>query len=109
MIFVIGGYAQGQKEYASDRFGEDKILCEDVNSLITGENLSPDEAMQRLLELVGDADDAVVIGTQVGNGIVPIKQSDREERDHIGQLQIMIAEKSDMVIRVICGLGQRIK
>lgn len=37
------------------------------------------------------------------------KKNERIYREKTGRLQCMLAQKADEVIRVICGVGQRIK
>ena len=53
--------------------------------------------------------DCVVISDEVGNGIVPMDDFEREYRARLGRMLVEIAAKADHVERVICGIGQRIK
>ena len=108
MIFIIGGYGQGQEEYASQNYGQECIVCSNVNKYIEmGDTV--DKAYENIMALASDRLDAVVIGIEVGNGIVPIDKDERQKRDMIGSLQIKLAKSADSVIRVICGLGTKIK
>lgn len=50
-----------------------------------------------------------IISCEIGSGIVPIEKSDRIWRDFSGHLLVQIAKKAEQVVRIICGLPQRIK
>lgn len=50
-----------------------------------------------------------IISCEIGSGIVPIEKSDRIWRDFSGHLLVQIAKKAEKVVRIICGLPQRIK
>ena len=52
---------------------------------------------------------AILIADEVGNGIVPLDPFEREYRERLGRILIRAAELSEQVVRVICGIGQRIK
>ena len=38
-----------------------------------------------------------------------IDKTERDFREWIGRVQVLLAKEADEVIRVICGIGQRIK
>ena len=46
---------------------------------------------------------------EVGNGIVPIDFLEREYRERTGRILVKLANQADEVVRVICGIGQKIK
>lgn len=50
-----------------------------------------------------------VIMDEIGNGIVPIDRFEREYREKAGIFGCYIAGEADEVVRVICGIGNRIK
>lgn len=52
---------------------------------------------------------SILITEQVGNGVVPIEKRQRLLRDTIGAVQVELAKEADEVVRVICGIPQRIK
>jgi len=126
MEVYIGGYAQGKLAYVKQvHQGEDLCVVDDCF------NLSQEQAgrlvlygmhrmIRELLELERDPQtffeevfdqypNCIVICDEVGNGVVPVDQKEREYRDKVGEILILAAEKADRVERVICGLGQRIK
>lgn len=134
MKLVIGGYAQGKlcyvmqhfsidKENVVDMADEKKLLDGDIektddeasivlyhfhiwmkNELAEGNN--PEEKLEKILKRFPDC---VIISDEVGNGIVPMDAFDREYRDRLGRILISLAKEADEVVRVICGIGQKIK
>lgn len=135
MILVIGGYAQGKLEYVKDKyqigeedifdfdvddiaelerysdgsFSDSRIVLNNINSLIKKElddGKDPEELLEKILSKFNNA---IIITDEVGNGIVPIDKNERIYREKTGRLQCMLAQNADEVIRVTCGLGQRIK
>ena len=50
-----------------------------------------------------------LICDEVGNGIVPTDPFEREWREAVGRLLIAAAREAESVVRVVCGLPQKIK
>ena len=50
-----------------------------------------------------------MISDEIGNGIVPMDAFEREYREQTGRILIELAKEAEEVIRVICGIGQKIK
>ena len=46
---------------------------------------------------------------EMGCGIVPAEHSERQFREMNGRVNCLFAEQAEQVIRVIAGVGQRIK
>lgn len=139
MILVIGGVYQGKEEYVQNLLREESAgMCrareyEIVNAyhlkikeqMKAGEE--PLEAARALLEAVegrhgsGEtlADDAeeqteggktlVVICDEVGCGVVPMDAFERAWREKVGRVCCYFAKEAAQVIRVVCGVGSRIK
>ena len=51
----------------------------------------------------------VIISDEIGNGIVPVDAFERDYRERTGRMLITLASQADEVVRVICGIGQKIK
>ena len=51
----------------------------------------------------------VIISDEIGNGIVPVDAFEREYRERTGRMLIKLAEQAVEVVRVLCGIGQKIK
>lgn len=108
MKLYIGGYGQGQKEYARSRNPESDIF-EDFHLWIRGMLQAGRPAEELAEEFMDTHPDAVIVSDETGNGIVPLEPFEREYRERLGRILIRVAERSDSVERVICGLGQRLK
>lgn len=132
MKLVIGGYAQGKLDYVLEGkrvtdfcivdggFPDAEQLQESKDNGKTvilnhfhewmkagirqGENIE-----QEVLEFISNVPGCIVISDEIGNGIVPIDSFEREYRERTGRILIKLAEQADEVVRVICGIGQRIK
>lgn len=131
MELYIGGAFQGKLEYV-------KSLYKDKNPQIYGQNdfekllslenqnaiwndfhltiknlLEKDEAQEKItsqvFSIIEKNPEIKIISCEIGSGIVPIEKSDRLWRDFCGHLLVQIAKKAEKVVRIICGLPQRIK
>lgn len=51
----------------------------------------------------------VIVSTELGCGIVPMEKKDRIWREAVGRICTELAKYSDEVVRVVCGLGMRLK
>ncbi len=132
MKLVIGGYAQGKLRYVLQENGEagctvyDASLPDDTQqkeAVESGRALVIDhlhrwiremlsagkEPEQILFSFLHENRDCIVICDEIGNGIVPIDPLEREYRERTGRILIEIAKQADEVVRVICGIGQKIK
>lgn len=126
MRLVIGGYAQGKLAYVMKRYDIQNCHVMDGRLEMTrmsyenvivnhfhkwvrdcmeeGEN--PEELIEEFLR---ENPDSIIISDEIGNGIVPIEPFEREYRERVGRILIMLAKQAESVERVICGIGQRIK
>ena len=118
-ILLVGGAAQGKLAYAVERYdvtteqiwyaGEvcqeawDKAVLNHLHLLVR--RMDADVILSRLNELK----DWLVICDEVGCGVVPTDAADRRWRESVGRLCCALAQRADVVERVVCGLAQRIK
>lgn len=125
MELIIGGHSQGQAEYAVSCG-----LCT-YEDMISGENCGFDDifsctAVDKFHEyvrrfakridakeftdrIICQCPDIVIITDEIGCGIVPIDKYERYYRELHGRICCMLAAQADSVVRVICGIGNRIK
>lgn len=126
MILIIGGAFQGKKEYAALTYKVREEECFDAvlpsenkdsgdyyiidhlhawirETLKKGEN--PEEKIESFLQ----KRNCILICDEIGNGIVPTDSFERGYRERTGRILIRIAEEADEVVRVFCGIGQKIK
>lgn len=137
MKLIIGGYAQGKLKYVLQNYclGADSVW---EGKLPTGkmqvgkaskenkmpaspvvinrfhvwfqERLKAGEAPEAVIrEYVAENPDCIIISDEVGNGIVPVDALEREYRERLGRMLAELAQNAEEVVRVICGLGQKIK
>ena len=137
MKLIIGGYAQGKLKYVLQNYclGADSVW---EGTLPTGkpaaetlagedeagvspvvinrfhiwfrERLEAGEAPEAVIrEYVTGNPDCIIISDEVGNGIVPMDALEREYRERLGRILVELAQNAEEVVRVICGLGQKIK
>lgn len=53
--------------------------------------------------------DIVIVSNELGYGVVPMDKMDRLWREAVGRICTCIAAEADEVVRVVCGVGVRIK
>lgn len=124
---IIGGYAQGKLDYALQKHCLPKhavwdgrlpdILLPEGNAIIINhfhdwvkKQIAQGRCPEReTLGFLEHYKECTIICDEVGNGIVPMEAAEREYRERLGKILIMLAERADIVERVICGIGQRIK
>ena len=134
MILIIGGMAQGKLEYVKNNYGiEDKdifnpddscdifeignykassdriIVLNNFNNYIVSCRDKGNDDFDLVDRFIKKYPNAIIITDEVGNGIVPVDKNERLLRERIGRIQCALAEKADEVIRVVCGIGQKIK
>lgn len=127
MKLIIGGYAQGKLNYALQRYGaKDYRILDGVPGTDTegetekrlvnhlhlwikkriSEGGCPEEEILAFLEKYPDC---VIISDEIGNGIVPEDAGERQYRERTGRILVELAKKAEEVVRVVCGIGQKIK
>ena len=131
MILIIGGFAQGKLHYVKQSY----VNCEDgrevavldgtlelpagtgalqvtVNHLhhYIREQLRQGTDPEGLIENFGkEHPDCILICDEIGNGIVPMEAEERTYRERTGRILEQLAAQADEVVRVVCGIGQKIK
>ena len=125
MKLIIGGYAQGKLNFAlqkenmeewvildgkiQDEQSPKKVIVNHFHIWIKEclqRGGSPEEEVSAFLR---QNEDCIIISDEIGNGIVPIDAFEREYRERTGRILVELAGKADEVVRVICGIGQKIK
>ena len=105
MKLYIGGAHQGQEELARLENPGAEIIA-DFHLLLKGFEGDP-RIFAR--DFYAEHADAVVIADEIGCGVVPVDRNDRAWREAAGRALCVLAQHADVVIRVICGIGVRIK
>ena len=109
MILIIGGYAQGKEAYARAHYPEAEPHLIRLNEIARQWYADSEDPRACLEALLAADPDCIMLSEEIGNGIVPADPEARGFREWMGRLQTETAEHASEVIRVICGLGQRLK
>ncbi|MBP3459312.1 MAG: bifunctional adenosylcobinamide kinase/adenosylcobinamide-phosphate guanylyltransferase [Lachnospiraceae bacterium] len=111
MILIIGGTAQGKTQYARKLAKEGWHIEDDFHLKVKAalqKNSDPLEEAKNLLTQY-DPHKLIIVSNEMGYGIVPIDPFERKYREKNGRVNCYLAEHAEQVIRVICGLGEKIK
>ena len=128
MELYIGGISQGKLKFVLQKNGitySNKLICEGADCTeedmllkpiinqfhqfikrLVNDNVNVEEFIEKLI-MVNPS--VIIICNEVGYGIVPTDKADRVYREAVGRSCCRLAEHADMVERIICGMGQRIK
>lgn len=126
MILIFGGAYQGKLAYAKENFQideKDVFFCkDDLAELDTSKKVIADlekftyacvaaeeNPVERLDGIWHLLEDKILIADDVSQGVVPMDKTARAWREANGRVLIMLGKRADQVIRVFCGLGQRVK
>lgn len=110
MELYLGGYAQNKYEYVKQKMsGRDVTIVNHLHLWFLELLQQNEEAEAVILKYCETHPDCVIICDEIGNGIVPMEQEQREYRERLGRLLVILAQRADRVERIVCGIGQRIK
>lgn len=127
MKLIIGGCAQGKLDYVLEHYGGQAYRVWDgripQNSDITEETVivnhlhlwvrerlkAGGDPLKEIRSFLERCPRCVIICDEIGNGIVPVEAFERAYREQTGTISRMLAKEAEEVVRVICGIGQRIK
>lgn len=101
-----GGLLDGS---LGEKAGEKVLVVNHLHSWIRECLLRGGRPEEEVLGFAERHPDCIWISDEIGNGIVPVDAFEREYRERTGRIQVMLAERAEEVVRVICGIGQRIK
>lgn len=107
MILIVGGAFQGKTEYAKINFGDGYTIVNHYNLRVRKQlekGLNPIEEAKKFTDK-----NIVIVSDEIGYGLVPVDAFEREYREINGRVNCFFAEKAEQVIRVVCGIGTRIK
>lgn len=124
MILIIGGAYQGKLDYAKSALGvtpEQVFACtgreidfskrciyrlEEYSLACVRAGVEPAEEMKTFRE---QWKDSILICQDISSGVVPMEAELRQWRNANGRLCQYLAAQADQVIRIFCGLEQRLK
>ncbi len=109
MIFIIGGAYQGKTQYAMENFGEGYVVWNHYHETVRQQLLDKKNPLEEAERRLQGEDKLIIISDEVGYGLVPVEAFEREYREAVGRVGCFLAGKAEQVIRVVSGIGQRIK
>lgn len=113
-VFIVGGTSSGKTSYAAKHYPE-AVLVDDYQFEVRKQlenDLNPEIEVKKMIDVLetdNNYDTIVVISRELGYGLVPINMYDRAYRDVNGRVNCILAERADVVIRMISGCPQIIK
>lgn len=125
MRMIIGGACQGKLDYAKSRFPglqwEDGRTCR-LQAVYTCEGMYHFESyIQRMMremqekteeicrEITESNPGIVIVTNEIGYGLVPADAFERRYREMTGRICTALAAQSEEVVRVVCGIGTRLR
>ena len=125
MHFIIGGKYMGKLAYAKTLYGEGVSVCdlsvEEPESIFAARVVTNLQDGARSILKRGQRpvdffeanlhrlDDKILIGDEIGSGIVPADPFERLWRDETGFLYQFLAVRAELVDRVWAGIPCRLK
>lgn len=109
MILIIGGACQGKTEYAKAHFGGEYTIVKDYHLRVKRQLKGGQDPLREASEFLNGNDKCVIISDEVGYGLVPVDAFERKYREAVGRVNCYFAKEAEQVIRVICGIGTKIK
>lgn len=109
MVLIIGGFAAGKRQYVIEKYGQISMsddIYDDAKVLFDLQNCEQEYSEQLISQILRKK---IVICNEIGCGIVPICEKERKKRENIGKITQELAKNATEVIRVYCGVGQKIK
>lgn len=124
MIFIFGGRFQGKLTFAKEKFGENLTVCDlKENSIQNAFNfdiiVNIEKGIMELLktnqnpteffsENLSKFENKIIIGDEIGCGIVPVDEFERLWRDETGWVYQLLCKHSEEVYRVWAGIGTKL-
>ena len=108
MKLYVGGAWQGQSELAREENPGAEIMADFHEQIRDAVNRGEDPR-EFTRNICVQHPHSVIVADEVGAGVVPMRAEDRAFREAVGRVLCIIAQQSESVIRVTCGIGVRIK
>lgn len=108
MKLIIGGAYQGKRKYALENY-QDQSIIEDFHIIVLELLKNDIEPVAHIKEQLINYKNKVIICDDISCGIVPMEPLMRKWRESLGHILAILAEESDEVVKVFCGIGMRLK
>lgn len=113
MILIVGGEGSGKRTFAkslgyreedmADGCLDDRPVIFHTERLVFQAPEGADLLYEGLLKK------EVVICNEVGSGVIPMEQRERQGREAVGRLCVQLAARADAVVRMVCGIPSVIR
>jgi adenosylcobinamide kinase / adenosylcobinamide-phosphate guanylyltransferase len=124
MHFIFGGRGMGMMEYAKGLF-TNPVVCDlahdgvetmrsadiisNIHFLVKHKVMKGEDALGFIRQIMPELHNKVVIGDEVGCGVVPVDPFEREWRDETGRVYQLLAANAKDVTRVWAGIPKALK
>lgn len=118
MIFITGGAYQGKYSYARENYSKEYMIINAYQDIVRKQMLegkNPINEAESLLNRCGSEagdvsmDRLVIICDEVGGGIVPMDEFERDYRENVGRIACFFAGRAEKVLRIVCGIPVELK
>lgn len=126
MVLITGGAFQGKRSAAKRlyKLSDGEFIsgaeCDFEEVFSAAAVADYHELVRRLLadgrdvsafteKLCRENPNAVILINEVGCGIIPLEKNDRIYREEVGRAGCILAENSETVLRVFCGIAEAVK
>ncbi len=113
MVLILGGEGSGKRSFAetlgysreemADAVFDERPVLFHLERLVLKEPNHVSLFFEKLCEK------EVVICNEVGSGLIPMTEEEREARRAVGRISILLANEAEAVIRMIAGIPTVIK
>lgn len=124
MIFIFGGRCQGKLSFAKEIFGNNLTVFNARSNFIESFSnfdiiINIEEVVRELLKRsekpseyfynnLKEFENKIIIGNEIGCGIVPVDDFERLWRDETGFVYQLLCRNSKEVYRVFAGIGKKL-
>lgn len=135
MKLVIGGAYQGKLAYAKENYQiengwidgrtcdfDEVLSCRGIFcfheyikrllffSFSDNDLIHLEESAEKFVKVLQEKNhEIVIVSDELGYGIVPVEKQDRIWRETVGRICTCVAGCADEVVRVVCGIGMKLK
>ncbi len=90
---------------------EEALIVNHVHLYIRNhlQQLKTDEGQACFFRCLSEQENKILIGDEIGCGIIPLDSFEREYREIYGRMMCRIAQNAKRVTRLVCGVHQVIK
>lgn len=98
-----------EKQPTGHSLGGSQVIVNHLHRYIHEQLQQGKDPEAAILTFLREYPDCIMICDEIGNGIVPIEAEERIYRERTGRILEQLAAQADEVVRVVCGIGLKIK